>query len=625
MTKIICQNCERENEGTMKFCGKCGVSLGNSPEVSPETAPEIAPEAVQEPAPEIAQEPESEVTQELVPEPQNAEFMPQSQMLEAPPKDAAPATIEIAPAGKFNIKKLMLIAIPALVLVLTAVIAGLILIPPLFEVYKPMHDLFVLGGDDTTVLVYNNGKTATVGGFYLSHQPNIDGKKAALLVNENAGNNGGDNTRTLYYVTGSGAPVKVADGVNSYQIADSGNAIVYWTDVNLENHTAQLNLFDGNKSVVIQSEVYYDVHFDMSQSTAISPNGKTIFYVGEYADDNINGSTVAYISTNGNRGTKFADNVYPVAISNGAKQIYYARVENDDSMTLRVKRGVKGGDDNSVKLADYWNLDWCFFFNESYSQIVFNEGRRSFISVNGSQRESFADRSVSIFLQPQYSKVISRLSSQEKTTTTYGFADFKGKAFQSWGDGVSILTKNRSGYSSDYLSRHSTGQAVMTDDGKRIVFLDSGSLRTTSATNPNDDGFRITTDVHEFVVAGNHVYIVDRHNQIHRMPIAEGAGGSRLGDMVESGSLRVSGKGTAFFIADDDTLYSASGNKKNRVAQEIRYVVTGKNNTLYSTNVGGGYLDIFRNDGGDVGLFGPNFKPVARNVRWATGSERVRY
>jgi hypothetical protein len=127
---------------------------------------------------------------------------------------------------------------------------------------------------------------------------------------------------------------------------------------------------------------------------------------------------------------------------------------------------------------------------------------------------------------------------------------------------------------------------------------------------------RITTNVREFAAVGNYVYVVDGHSELHRMAIAEGAGGARVANDVSHGSLRVSGNGTVFFIIDDgySTLYSTRAVSRTRRAREVNRVVAGNNNVIYSTDAGGGFVNVFR--GNSSGRFGRN--AIARDVRWVS-------
>jgi len=594
---MICNSCGNENAPNTKFCGKCGECLVTAA-VSP------APEAD-----EIPQAPEASEFSGVSPEVEVK--LEDNAMLEnAPPPTVKAKTVKAKKVSALNprAKKLLMLAVPAFAIVLIAVIAAVAFLSR--SPFPKSDEFFFFDDRGSVIIVYNNGKTADVSGTYLSSQESLDGKRAAFLVNDGGGDYSAHGGRyTLYYSSGSGVPVKVADHVVRYRLSDSGNAIVYYANEQWhgdERH-AELYLFDGSTSNRIEGRAPYYPECRV----AISPNGKVVFYVGGRS---VNNSGVvqmsSYISTNGNRGVLFEHDTVPVAISDGARHIYYVESKSSGEF-LCVRRGVKGTSNSLGNVSDIRNI----FFNVAYSQIITSESNRSHISINGERSEPFVDSRVTNFLQPRFSQSRTLADNFDgAAAVVFGFDNFRGKVFQS-SEGVSLVTRRSGRFDSEVLSRNATSVTQLTDDGKTVVYLSGRTLNAVPVTQKNPESIRIMRDVDSFLLAGSYVYFIDDRNDLHRSPIKDNANAIFVSDKVIPFSLQVSGRGTAFFLRDDgdNTLYFTNNTNASRVAnaEDAVIVIAGKNYALYISDMGGGFIDVYRSNGG--GRFPRN--SIAKNVR----------
>jgi hypothetical protein len=498
-----------------------------------------------------------------------------------------------------------MVAVPVVAVLIIAVVA----LAALFgggANYGVMDDMFFLDGDEATIVVYRNGRTATISGMRLEHRISIDGRSAAVLVSDD--DNDGN---ALYYVRGSGSPALVATDVSSFILADSGNGIAYWSNHSSVSNTAELHLFNGRNSTRITSDAHFlgNASNSLTPTAVISPDGKVVFYIGESESNDLGQrDSVAYISRNGNSGERFETrNIAPIAIANGAKFIYYVRENREGSDTFRVRRGMNGESNSLGEVAGRIFPQ----FNNNYSQVVFNDSGRSFISINGRGRESFSNSIASGFVVPMFSQITAQVAGNS-TTIVYGFSDFRGKAFVT-ADGTYLLTRR---LESERLSR--TNEVSMTADGKRLVYIRDGAIRSVSATNHNDEEIRIVTDnPRDFVIAGNNIYYVDRHGDLRRSRIRENSGeGSRVMDSVHAGTLRVTGGGTVFFTSNDgdNALFFTNNTRANRASNDVAHFYVGNSNVLYFTDEGGGYYDAHRSAGGG------KFNRIAKDIRVANGT-----
>ncbi|MCL1866706.1 MAG: hypothetical protein FWF82_04785, partial [Oscillospiraceae bacterium] len=471
-------------------------------------------------------------------------------------------------------KRVLLTAVPVVIIAL--VIAVFMTFSNGKTVYGTYKDtLFLRIGNQSTVIVYDNGKTVDVDGSYHSSQTSLDGTKAAFMTDYYKS----DQTGVLYYTSGSGTPVKVADYVCGYVLADSGKGLIYWKEFNRTYGTAELYLFDGKESALIYDEAVYT-------SAVISPNGKTVLYLSEARDytDIYDFTSTAYVSTGGGAGERLdVKNINPVAVADGAKYLYYIKYESEMSRTaLRVRKGAKADED--VRLSPASDLGEISL-NKDYSQIAFTTGGEIRISVKGGDSQKITNGYLWGFIAPQNAQK-REFSSGSVFGSVYGFSDFGNKVFGK-GEEVYLLD---GAYSSEKISGDAH-DVKMSYDGKMIYFTQSHKLMVASATNAAAGSEAVAENVENYVLtnkSGTFYYVGGGDNELRRKSIGESGEGTRVtSDSVEPNLLYSTPNGTVYFFTDyskyqnDGTLNFTTNTQKKKIADDVRAVYTMNNNVFY--------------------------------------------
>jgi hypothetical protein len=616
---LKCGLCGHENEGAPKFCGGCGAPMesdvaGSDVAITIDTDAPIAPAPVATEAPVVeAPAPAVEAPVAVAPETPAVEA-PEAPVAEAPVP--APAVVEppvevasvpaqvdyqipadevnpnpVSTKSSINIKKILMIAVPAFAVVLIGIIA--LVVVSSISPYGTKQDLVFLRGDDKTIIGFNNGSKQDVNVImHDAPQISIDGTKGAFMAEWEYDSESMTNNGFLYYVSGTGAPVKVAEDVYGFTLASSGKGLIYWTNYDTELKLAELNLFDGKSSTRIYGDAYYDREMT---SAAISPDGGTVFYLtdveGNFWSETGFEST-AFVSTNGSKGEQFrVKDIQPIAISNGAKYLYYIR-HRDGSSSFMAQRGMGASDDTRLISWDNYNQQVSAQFNNDYSQVVFNDSGDSFISVKAGDRTRISSNStINSFIIPDNAQVF---VNADNNSTVYGFSDFKGKVFNN-DDGLFLLNRK---LERQRISRYAYN-ITMSNDGKKIYHIDGASLRIANPSKPEAERPTIARNVQSYVISGSHAYYVDYNGELQRTTAKDSGdnSGTRIVDFVDAYSLAVSGKGTVFYLCEDSDLFTVSGTKANKVKEEVRRLLVLNNSVYYFVEADDFIFDAQRSNG----------------------------
>jgi hypothetical protein len=440
----------------------------------------------------------------------------------------------------------------------------------------------------------------------------MDGTKAAVLVDfvyDDVDDDSDDwwswtppattGKGTLYYVNGSNV-TRIAEDVHDFMLADSGNGVVYWLDYDSEFNIAELHLFNGSESALVNIEAHFEGNANPGY-TVISPNGRTVFYLMDVVQGSWNTGfeSVSFISTNGGRGEEFHPNITPTAISDNAKHIYYVRHSTDESR-LVVQNGINTSD--TVRLCPEGGNDGVFF-NRDYSQVVVNTQGDARISVNGGDSQRFSNTTIRMFYVPRNGQVrggehILMMSHMRSNTTVYGFSDFRNKIFRGQDGSLYMIDRN---YERGGRFTNDAHTVTLSNDGNRLFFMDSSNrLRSMSASNPEGEAVTIATGVTNYVLGrSGMVYYVNTRNELIRTGVNEGnENDSSIAESVHE--VTVAGNGTVFFITDfswardEGTLYFTTGTSANKVRDDVIGVFALSNNAFYAMNASGESFDLYR-------------------------------
>ena len=491
-------------------------------------------------------------------------------------------------------KKIIMIAIPAIVVI----VAAIIIIPMLFgsggNVRKDHIAIFTDRGE--VVISGNNNAKFTIDGDIESYQLNLDGSKAAILVDYDY-RNGGD----LYFVTPSGA-VMIADAVNAYRLSDTGDGIVFFTDYDYEDDSATLYLYDtsGRKLTLITDDGYYPGDAAMT-GVAISPNGKSVGFIKNF--DIRNYEFEGYIKIDGKNEEKLGDETFALAISNGGKHIYYYKVDvRTEEASLHVRSGR-----NEFRLVPDMNSITSIMFNKDYSQILFStmiDGeRRTFISSNGSERERISGAGIRSLVLPRGFQTRS-YSTDFSNVTVYAFSSFSNFVART-DDGLAYYNKaleaNKISSSDENMS-----SAEISSDGKTLYYINNSERL--SSINPTVIGAErreIDRNVAYFVAStdGKTVYYVNDDEELYYA--SSGSSPKRIADDVLYNSLAMSYSGNkVFFLVDyrsgrgGELCFSNNGGVRTRVAraEDVMTVWATPTNIFYRTRDD----EIFRSGGNET-------------------------
>ena len=244
---------------------------------------------------------------------------------------------------------------------------------------------FIWDGKQTTVF-YDTTAVGTLGAkFSSSAQSDFTGARAAALSDD-----GG-----LYYADRQGV-YKIADDVQSYNTASSGNGVVYLgTDGTLTLYSVK-----SRKAEKIADDVTKDPAAVYLLFT-ISPDGKTVLYS--------KGGTL-YVYAKGQSvfiGTDLAG----LAVSNGGKYIYSCAYNVG---TLYVSQ--LGGD--LKKLSDGYGQASPFFCADNTQMLYYADGA-NYISVNGGYGMKVAGGNIAAPLLPNSAVAVSSLMNVVYADQTY--------------------------------------------------------------------------------------------------------------------------------------------------------------------------------------------------------------
>ena len=484
------------------------------------------------------------------------------------------------------LKKLLIIAASVIVVIVAAVIFIPMLGGSSVDIRKDSISLFFDG--DLIIISGNNNAKFTIDGEYHSVQRSLDGSKAAILTDLRSSTGG-----TLWFVTTSGVQ-QVADDVVDYLLSDTGRGLVYMTDYDDRNFSAELYLYEtsSKKSTRITDEAYSNV-YDMI-GVCISPNGKSVSYTSDY--DSRENEYTGYILVDGKSPEKLGTNTHAVAISDGGRHLYYVKESSDGrSTSLHIRSGR-----NENRLIPDIIQDPALRLNKDYSQVIYNMDGRSYVSQNGGERIRVGGSSIRGFILPRGAQV----GGNSDAATVYGLRSFANNVIRNE-DGLAYMDSsyetNRISSTSDNASR-----AVISDNGKTLLYVtNNGHLSAIDPTRQNAERREIGRDVLSFAASNDAktIYFINDDEELY---CAKGNGlPSKISDDVYSGYLALpQGTTRVFFLVDyssrrntGELHFSNNGGRRTKVAggDDVMRVWATATSAFYTTIDS----DVFRSNGNE--------------------------
>jgi hypothetical protein len=437
---------------------------------------------------------------------------------------------ESASAAKFSfdfnkLKKFTQPAIAAAIALVVIIVAVNILTPAKYESGK--GSVYIASGDGNVIIIPNGKNKVEIDGTLMSSARSLDGTKAAALIRE-----GGAQTGLLYLITDK--PQKITDEVYAFWFSANGNAVAYITEYNFHEGTAELWLHSGGKNTKLSSDFY------IFGNCAISPNGKVVAFVA------VDGERHTGIVWNG-KANELGRNMHPVAISDNAKYIYYAR---DD--VLFVQRGLKGED--RERLGD--NIS-SIITNKDLSQVVYNSNSRAYISRKGGARETLSG-SMGSFILP----LGTRSAFAANNVRVLGVSNFSNTFYR---NSDSAIIRINGKYETDSVAR-SIDNVYLANNGKTLTYMRNDKLyRVNGLASQAEPTQIVSGEVMDFVAAskGNAVFFVNEDYEIYYQK-GTGKPATVTNDLSSRHSYSLF-KGKTLFYVSDKELFVSTGARGKRV------------------------------------------------------------
>ena len=449
--------------------------------------------------------------------------------------DAGAVASEVKKKFDFSIKKFIKPTIVVAVVIVAIIAAANIFTPAKYE--RSKDAVYIAQGDDSVVVVPNGKTRVEIDGYLIDYASiSLDGTIAAALIGEKHGDYSSDGY-LLYLITDK--PQLIDDGVYSFWLAASGNALAYAKEYESYEGTAELWYYSAGKNTRITSD------FNSYSAFAISPDGKSIAFVT--ADGDMQTGYVWDGKIN-----ELGKDIRPIAISNGAKYIYY-----DKNGAFFVQRGMNS--DNREKLGDTYDMH-TMYANKDLSQIVYSSGSRAFISNKGGSRESLSGN-IRNFLLPS-----GTAGYYSSNIIMYGISSFGSTFYLNQDDTVVYINSK---FETNNVAR-GTSNAYLASNGKTLTYLRNKSIYSLNGTNANTEAEEIVDkDVMSFVATadGGAVFFVNDMDELYYQK-----GKSKPVSVSDYFAFRGDGlgyslfKGNTLFYISDDELYVSTGGKGKAIS-----------------------------------------------------------
>jgi hypothetical protein len=326
---------------------------------------------------------------------------------------------------------------------------------------------------------------------------------------------------------------------------------------------------------------------------AISPDGKSLAYTVE--DDEYEIELFVWSS---GKATCLGKDFEPVAVSNGAKYIYFISEEKSLYVASADKEKSKlCGDVTGVRL-----------FNRDCSEIIFTSEDKTYISINGAEKVSLGKADFSYPLLPRYAVT-------SGGNTKVGSIIYKdsllGQAYYARSsDGFDIVTLNKK---CEVEKLFSDVNANLADDEKTITYMKGDSVYKGKLNKANDAQKIVEDEVVSFIATsdGKAFYYITEDDEL--MYKKGNADPKKISDDVRR--MSISGDDVLFFLADyssdSGTLFASSnGKEKVKIADDVMSVTSNAKAIIYYANDEDNTCDVFASDGGT------KFVEIAKGTIW---------
>lgn len=346
--------------------------------------------------------------------------------------------------------------------------------------YVSRSQLLTLIHDGSDQLsLYKNGKyyvTANSANVPISQSAiNASGTVISALISEE------DNSGSLYYSNGK-TLTDVSDNVISLQMAYQSGSVVFLTE---GDDFRSLYLYTGSNQKLIADHV--------TDSYCISPDGETVGYSVQMDS----GTVVGYLYTKGST-ISLGENNVPYAVADDAKILYLLKTSEYET-ALHVQKGPDTTESRKLTVSPS-----RVFFNSTLSEIVFTEQDVTYLSADGGEKNVIAEMGDASMLLP-YGCPYMELSRAPFSATIYGLKSFKN-SFIHCSNSIFYISKRMK--STRVVSDFD--QIYLADNGKTLLYLKSGKIRSFNGTQPDAVHDLLVENVYSFAITadGEAIYYI---------------------------------------------------------------------------------------------------------------------
>lgn len=458
--------------------------------------------------------------------------------------EKAPSTMEIGDiarkTGSFLRKNIVLVAAAVVVLILLCLIGSCVSGGK--SSFKLVNEKNYYMRADDDLLVSYKGEEIEVEEKIYDLERSADGSLTVVK----------DCEANLFIVKGDEL-VEVAEEVYTFYISYYGDTIAYLTDVGNDGE-GELHLYQVSnaKDTLITDEAY-------RRYTVLSEDGKSVAYIT--ADEKL------YVSKNGKESEKIAsgDDTRPLALTNGAKHVFYIKNENlymDDK-----------------KLAS--DIDGDTYFNQDCTEIIYmKDGNTYYYAVKMDEPVKVKSGSCYGILAPD-AVVETEISPSSDCVYYYGITSFNE---QLWNIGDTVYYVYKKGQETDKLGSDIT-YYQMSETGNSILYQKGSKLMYVADFTKSREGEEVVSGLSSyytsFVASKDLKTIYYYDSDEDELCYVKKGEGVRIADDVED--FVYSDKyGVVYFIEDDELFYANKTSKsKTRVCDEKVYRIVVVDDEVY--------------------------------------------
>lgn len=299
------------------------------------------------------------------------------------------------------------------------------------EVNQEDTPFLVVPGKEETLIYYDAKTPARIAGEYYSHVMANEGHTVAICVK-----NEESITVGLYLFTGK-ETLLIDDEVEGFELACSGQALVYVTDYDDSTHLSTLHYYDVKTQ---KSKVLSDTAVTQKLGVVLSPDGDSVGFAqdGKFDENNTLSSFTGAVSINGAAPATLGENNIPVAVSNRGEYIYYTNYDSREiwDHDLFVKSKTE-----TIELGTI-DQDSRVYLNQDNTEICFGSFSNASFSRDGQKARSIGRGELKDIIFPEYTDLYPAGMEGQYVTAMVPTLMDKIFILDDFGDSISLLGSN---------------------------------------------------------------------------------------------------------------------------------------------------------------------------------------